>query len=120
MSKEQNKVLEDCYDLIEGLTSNLMVAKAALAAKDQTIDNQQAAIDLLEDEIEHGKAYEQNYINSKDTAKMLGVAIRTIRFYNYEGKLTARKYSKTGRLYFSLKQVLGIRKEKFKDWRAFE
>lgn len=120
MSKEQKKVLEECYALIEGLTSDLMAAKAALAAKNQTIDNQEAAIDLLEAEIEHGKAYEQNYIDSKATAKMLGVAIRTIRFYNYEGKLTARKYSKTGRLYFSLKQVLGIRKEKFKDWRAFE
>ena len=34
MSKEQNKVLEDCYDLIEGLTSDLMAAKAALAAKE--------------------------------------------------------------------------------------
>jgi hypothetical protein len=120
MSKEQKEVLEGCYALIEGLTMDLMAAKAALEAKMQTIENQQAAIDFLEDEIEHGKVYENNYIDSKATAKILGVAVRTIRFYNYEGKLTARKYAKTGRLYFPLKQVLGIRKEKFKDWRAFE
>ena len=120
MSKEQNKVLEECYALIEGLTSDLLSTKAALELSNQAIANQEAAIDLLETEIEHGAVYENNYIDSKTTAKILGVAVRTIRFYNYEGKLTARKYSKTGRLHFPLKQVLNLRKEKFQDWRAFE
>jgi hypothetical protein len=120
MSEEQKQVLERCYAVIEGLTSDMASLKAALETANKIIDSQQAAIDLLEAEIEHGKVYEQNYIDSKATAKMLGVAVRTIRFYNYDGKLTARKYSKTGRLYFSLKQVLALRKEKFRDWRAFE
>lgn len=120
MSEEQKRELEDCYGQIEVLTIELGNTKAALERANQEIEEQQATIQFLEEQIEQGAIYDENYIDSEATAKLLGVKIRTIRKYNNEGKLTARKYTKTGRLYFPLKQVLRLRREKFRHWASFE
>jgi hypothetical protein len=85
-----------------------------------TIAKQRATIELLEKEIEHAEIYEKNYINTEETAILLDVKPRTIRSYNYQGKITGRKRKKEGRLLFSLKQVLAYRKEVLKHWASFD
>lgn len=86
----------------------------------EIIAKQRATIELLEEEIERGKIYEYNYINTEQTAKLLDVKPRTIRAYNQKGLITGKKRKKEGRLLFSLKEILKFRKENFKHWAYFE
>jgi hypothetical protein len=84
------------------------------------IAKQRATIELLEQEIESAKIYENNYITTKDTANLLDVKARTVRLYNHQGKITGKKRKKEGRLLFSLKEVLAYRKAVLKHWAFFD
>ncbi|WMX17105.1 hypothetical protein [Aureispira sp. CCB-E] len=84
------------------------------------IAQQRATIELLEQEIENGKIFEQNFVNTEKAAILLCVKPRTIRKYNYEGKLTGRKHKKESRLFFALKEVLAYRKKVFRHWASFD
>ncbi|BDS12317.1 helix-turn-helix domain-containing protein [Aureispira anguillae] len=84
------------------------------------IAQQSATIELLKEQIEKGKVFDNNYINTEEAAILLCVTPRTIRKYNYEGKITGRKRKKESRLIFPLKEVMQYRKENFKHWASFE
>lgn len=84
------------------------------------IEQQRATIELLEQEIENGKIYENNFVNTEKAAILLCVKPRTIRKYNYEGQLTGRKHKKESRLFFALKEVLALRKRRWRHWAVFE
>jgi hypothetical protein len=84
------------------------------------IAQQRATIELLEQEIENGKIFENNFVNTEKAAILLCVKPRTIRKYNNEGKLTGRKHKKESRLFFALKDVLDYRKKIFRHWASFE
>ncbi|WMX12421.1 helix-turn-helix domain-containing protein [Aureispira sp. CCB-E] len=86
----------------------------------QIIAKQRATIELLESEIERGKIYDYNYINTEQTAKLLDVKPRTVRAYNQQGLITGKKRKKEGRLLFPLKEILNFRKEHLKHWACFD
>jgi hypothetical protein len=84
------------------------------------IAQQRATIELLEQEIENGKIYENNFVNTEKAAILLCVKPRTIRKYNHEGQLTGRKHKKESRLFFSLKEVLALRESRWVHWSVAE
>jgi hypothetical protein len=84
------------------------------------IAQQRATIELLEQEIENGKIFENNFVNTEKAAILLCVKPRTIRKYNNEGQLTGRKHKKESRLFFALKEVLELRKSRWRHWAVFE
>ncbi|BDS12365.1 helix-turn-helix domain-containing protein [Aureispira anguillae] len=48
---------------------------------------------------------DKSYINTVETAHVLGLQPRTVRKLNEEGKLDGRKYKKTGYLFFVKEEV---------------
>lgn len=86
----------------------------------QIITKQATTIELLTKEIESAKIFQNNYINTKETAILLDVKPRTIRLYNKQGKITGRKHKKEGRLFFLLKEILAFRKRRLKHWTFFD
>lgn len=90
------------------------------AAYQEIIAQQRATIELLEQEIENGKIYEHNFVNTEKAAILLCVKPRTIRKYNQQGQLTGRKHKKESRLFFPLKEVLALRKKRWKHWAVFD
>lgn len=86
----------------------------------EIIANQRAVIELLKGEIESAKIYENNFLNTKDTAKLLYVKPRTVRAYNHQGIITGKKRKKQSQLLFSLKEVLAYRTESLKHWAFFD
>lgn len=50
------------------------------------------------------------YLDTKEAAKFLGLAPRTIREYVKLQKLTGRRYTKKGNLYFTIQSLLDFQK----------
>lgn len=84
------------------------------------LEQREAELALLQEQLSHSEIYEKNYIDTNEVAMLLRLRPRTIRAYNYNGTLTGRKYTKEGRLYFPLKQVLELRAKKLRHWAAFD
>lgn len=55
--------------------------------------------------------HSKSFINTFETAELLGLKPRTVRKLNEEGKLMGRKYKKTGYLFFERLEVLKFQKE---------
>ncbi|BDS10836.1 helix-turn-helix domain-containing protein [Aureispira anguillae] len=88
--------------------------------QNEIIIQQGAKLDALEEEIEKGEIYKNNFVTTREVSRILGLKPRTIRKYNYDGLLTGKKRKKEGMLYFPLKQVMEYRRENFKHWAFFE
>ncbi|BDS10605.1 hypothetical protein [Aureispira anguillae] len=59
-------------------------------------------------------------ITSQEAAILLGVKSRTIRKYNQDRKLLGQKYTKTGKIFFRLEQVMAYRDDNLKDADSFD
>ena len=50
--------------------------------------------------------YSKTYLNTEETAFLLGVQPRTVRKYNQCGKLEGKQYTERGKIFFPLVDVL--------------